>query len=81
MATTTNERKDRKAYSIGVRGNRLGLATGSARGHFWGMAAKKRWHRPLPVPSGDPPDGKGAALFLPAETGSPSPPRSAQPGW
>jgi len=34
-----------------------------------------------PVPSGDPPDGTGEALFLPAETGSPSPPLSAQPGW
>ena len=40
MATTTNERKDRKSYSIGVRGNRLGLATGSAGGRFWGMTAK-----------------------------------------
>ena len=36
----TNGRKDRKAYSIGVRGNGLGLATGSAGGRFWGMTAK-----------------------------------------
>ena len=76
-----NKRKDRKAYSIGVRGNGLGLATGSAGGRFWGMTAKKSGTVHWPVPSGDPPDGTGEELFLPAETGSPSPPLSAQPGW
>ena len=34
-----------------------------------------------PLPSGDPPDGTGEALFLPAETVAPSAPRSAEPGW
>jgi len=33
------------------------------------------------VLSGDPPDGTGEALFLPAETVSHRAPRSAQPGW
>ena len=34
-----------------------------------------------PVPSGDPPDGTGEALYLQAETVSQSAPLSAQPGW
>jgi hypothetical protein len=53
-----------------------------------GKSGKWQTHGPCrggtghwPVPSGDPPDGTGEALFLPADTVSGSAPRSAQPGW